>query len=142
MEKIELYNSLLGDIGNFVLVVFGFSVTLFTVLYSFILSKREQLKEFSDKIKNGSQDPLIHQRHSNAKKFIERFKRFNNHLIVTIFVDLIVYTSCMFIKYFISNIEVKETSTLLMGIFAIFIIIYVAVMLTLTVKDYLRITKI
>lgn len=142
MEKIELYNSLLGDIGNFVLVVFGFSVTLFTVLYSFILGKREQLKEFSDKIKNGSQDPLIHQRHSNAKKFIERFKRFNNHLIVTIFVDLIVYISCMFIKYFINDIGVKETSTMTIGISAIFIIIYVAIMLTLTVKDYLRITKI
>jgi hypothetical protein len=142
MEKIELYNSLLGDIGNFVLVVFGFSVTLFTVLYSFILGKREQLKEFSDKIKNGSQDPLIHQRHSNAKKFIERFKRFNNHLILTIFVDLIVYISCMFIKYFINDIGVKKTSTMAIGISAIFIIIYVAIMLTLTVKDYLRITKI
>jgi hypothetical protein len=142
MERLELYNSILGDIGNFVLVVFGFSVTLFTVLYSFILGKREQLKEYGDKMKSGSQDPLIHQRHSNAKKFIERFKKFNNHLIVTLFIDLFVYLACMFIKYFIDNIRTKEISTLTIGISATFIIIYVALMLTLTVKDYLRITKI
>ena len=37
MDKLELYNNILGDIGNFVLVIFGFSVTLFTVLYSFII---------------------------------------------------------------------------------------------------------
>jgi hypothetical protein len=142
MEKLELYNSILADIGNFVLVVFGFSVTLFTVLYSFIIAKREQLKEYSDKIKNGNQDPLVHQRHSNAKKFIERLKKFNFHLITTIFIDLIIYLICLVIKYFIDNLRIKEISTLIIGISAILIVFYVAIMLTLTVKDYLRITKI
>lgn len=142
MEKLELYNSLLGDIGNFVLVVFGFSVTLFTVLYSFILSKREQLKEYSDKIKYGSKDPLIFQRHSNAKKFIVRFKKFNNHLIATIFIDLSVYLACMIIKYLINNLQIKEISTIGIGILTSIIIVHVTIMLTLTVKDYLKVTKI
>jgi uncharacterized membrane protein len=142
MEKIELYNSILGDIGNFVLVVFGFSITLFTVLYSFIISKREQLKEYSDRIKKGDKDPLIHQRHSNAKKFIERFKKFNIHLIITIFIDLIVYVVCIGVKYFVSEMKTKELATIIIGIFSILVIIYVSVMLILTVKDYLKITKI
>lgn len=142
MEKLELYNSILGDIGNFVLVIFGFSVTLFTVLYSFILGRREQLKEYSDKIKIGDKNPLIHQRHSNAKKFIHRFKKFNTHLIFTIFVDLFIYFACISVKYFIDNMRIKEISTMILGLLAFLIIIYVALMLTLTVKDYSRITKI
>lgn len=142
MEKLELYNNILGDIGNFVLVVFGFSVTLFTVLYSFIISKREQLKEYCDRIKDGNQDPLIHQRHSNAKKFIVRFKRFNYHLIATIFLDLLVYIVCILFKYFADNLKLKESSTIVIGILSILIVIYVAIMLTITVKDYLKITKI
>lgn len=142
MEKLELYNSLLGDIGNFVLVVFGFSVTLFTVLYSFVLSKREQLKEYSDKIKQGNNDPLIYQRHSNAIRFIARFKKFNNHLIATIFIDLFVYLACMTIKYFVESVKIKETSTIVIAILTGLIIVYVAIMLTLTVRDYQRVTKI
>ncbi len=142
MDKLELYNSILGDIGNFVLVVFGFSVTLFTVLYSFIIGKREQLKEYSDKIKNGNQDPQVNQRHSNAQKFIDRFKKFNAYLVLTIFIDLVVYITCIAIKYFIDNIVVKEWSTIIIGGFAILIVVYVSIMLTITVKDYLRITKI
>ncbi|MBK8805526.1 MAG: hypothetical protein IPO21_02290 [Bacteroidales bacterium] len=142
MERIELYNSLLGDIGNFVLVVFGFSVTLFTVLYSFILSKREQLKEYSDKIKYGNNDLLIYQRHSNAIKFIDRFKNFNNHLIATIFIDLFVYLACMIIKYFVENLKFKETSTIVIAILTGIIIVYVSIMLSLTVRDYQRVTKI
>ena len=142
MDKIELYNNILGDIGNFVLVVFGFSVTLFTVLYSFIISKREQLKEYSDKIKYGDKDPLTHQRHSNAKKFIERFKRFNIHLIVTIFLDLVTYIACMLIKYLTSELKSKEIATFIIGILTFLVIIYVAIMLIITIKDYLKITKI
>lgn len=142
MEKIELLNNILGDIGNFVLVIFGFSVTLFTVLYSFILNKREQLKEYSDKIKDGNKDALIFQRHSGALVFISNLKKFNRHLIVTIFIDLVVYLSCMFSKYFLFDENVKETITFMLGISAIIIVCYVSVMLVWTIRDYIKITKI
>ena len=58
MIKMDILNNLLSDIGNFSLVVFGFTATLFTVIYSFIINKRENLKEISDKIKNGQIDPI------------------------------------------------------------------------------------
>jgi hypothetical protein len=141
MEKIDLLNNLLGDIGSFVLVIFGFSVTLFTVLYSFIISKREQLKEYSDKIKAGEQDPLVYQRHSNAILFINSLKKFNRHLIIAIFIDFIVYLCCMFSKYLIHLESVKETFTIVLSITTIVIIVYVSAMLIMTVKDYLRLTK-
>lgn len=142
MDKIELYNSVLSDIGNLVLVIFGFSVTLFTVLYSFIIAKREQLIEYSDKIKNGNKDLLILQRQSNAIKFIEKFRTFNRHLIITVFVDLFIYIACMIFKYLVSDLCIKEKATWILGIIASLIIGYVSIMLIITIKDYLKITKI
>ena len=142
METLELYQSILSDIGNFVLVIFGFSVTLFTVLYSFIIAKREQLKEYSDRIKTGSTDPLHIQRHSNALKFIKRFKRFNMHLVLTIFIDLGTYLSCMAIKYFINSEYRLRISTYVLITITVFILVYVVTMLVITVRDYLKITKI
>lgn len=53
----SILNNILGDIGNFSLVIFGFTATLFTVIYSFTINKRENLKEISDKIKNGEANP-------------------------------------------------------------------------------------
>lgn len=50
MDNLGFLDSILSDIGNFALVIFGFTATLFTVLYSFILGRREQLKEVSDRI--------------------------------------------------------------------------------------------
>jgi hypothetical protein len=142
MDKIELYNSVLSDIGNLVLVIFGFSVTLFTVLYSFIIAKREQLKEYSDKIKSGNKDILILQRQSNSIKFITKFRSFNKHLIITVFVDLFIYVCCILIKYLVCNLDIKEKATWFMGIIASLIIGYVTIMLIITIKDYLKITKI
>ena len=142
MDKIELFNSILSDIGNLVLVLFGFSATLFTVIYSFILSKREQLKEYSDKIKDGNKDILVLQRHSNAIKFINNFRSFNKHLIFTVIADLIIYICCMISKYFIECLDLKETITFIISCTTTFIVIYVIIMLIITIKDYLKVTKI
>ncbi len=143
MDKIQLYNNLLGDIGNLMLVVFGFSVTLFTVLYSFILNKRELLIEYADRIKRGEsdRDPLIMQKNSNATKFIHNLKRFNIHLILVIFVDLIAYLVCMFSKYIIQEKDCKGFVTLIVGILSLIIIIYVAGLLIFTVGNYFKNTK-
>jgi len=141
MEKIELFNNILADIGNFVLVIFGFSVTLFTVLYSFILSKKEQLIEYSDKIKKGNEDFIVNRRESNAKKIIDRLKKINNHLIIIIFVDFIIYVFCMGTKYIINSLNLKEPITIALGFTALVMAIYVFGMLIITVSDYLKITK-
>jgi hypothetical protein len=122
--------------------VFGFSVTLFTVLYSFILNKREQLVEYSDRIKKGEPDPLIYQRHTNATKFIKNFKKFNLHLIIAIIIDLIVYLFCMGTKYLITDEDFKLKTTYLIGLVTIGIVVYVSVMLIVTINNYVKITKI
>jgi hypothetical protein len=141
MDQLELINNVTSDIGNFVLVIFGFSITLFTVLYSFILSKKEQLIEYSNKIKNGSADLTIKIRESRSKSIIAKLKNFNRHLIFTIFVDLIIYILCIICKYLLISIEFKKNFAIALGISGILMVLYVFAMLIITVRDYLKITK-
>lgn len=142
LEVLNLMNSLLSDIGNFVLVIFGFTVTLFTVLYSFILSKREQLKEYSDRIKNGDKDPVLYQRSAFAKSIINRLKRLNSHLIGIISISFISYFLSLIIKYSIDNTHTKEYFVIGIGFITFLLVVYVAGMLFVTIKDYIKNTQI
>ena len=141
-EVLNLMNSILSDIGNFVLVIFGFTVTLFTVLYSFILSKREQLKEYSDRIKNGDKDPILHQKSTFAKSIINRLKRLSSHLIGIIAISFISYFFSLIIKYLIDNKHTKECFVIGLGSITLLLIVYVGIMLFVTIKDYIKNTKI
>lgn len=141
MNKIELYNSILSDIGNLVLVILGFSISLFTVLYSFIIAKREQLREYSDRIKEGNKELLVIQRQSNAIKYVNKFKAFNTHLILTVFANVIIYVSSIILKYLVSDQLLKERWTWIVGIFTTVILIYMIIMLLIALKDYLSVTK-
>lgn len=142
MDKIDIINNILSDIGNFVLVIFGFTVTLFTVLYSFILGKREQLKEYSERIKKGEIDPLLHQRESFAKNIIVRLKGLNNHLICIISVSFLMYLFSIVIKYLVEESYLKKDLLIALGIISLLLVLYVAIMLFLTIKDYVKNTKI
>jgi hypothetical protein len=137
-----ILDNLLSDIGGFVLVVFGFTITLFTVLYSFILSKRELLSEYSDQIKSKGSDPMLLQKNNNAKSIIIRLKNLNRHLIIIIFTTLSTYLLCMVTKYFVSNNCAKSIIIYISGIIVALIIIYVCIMLLVTIKDYYKNTRI
>ncbi len=89
--NIEELNDLLNDIWNFHLVLFGVALSIFTLLYSFILSKREELKSIADQVKAGDKSPLLIQRESFAKKYIKRLKSINDHAAVTIVITFILF---------------------------------------------------
>lgn len=141
MNNIAVLNSILSDISNFVLVIFGFTVTLFTVLYSFILNKREILRECSERIKKGDKNPLLYQKSSNSKNTIVRLKKLNIHLIIIIISSLMIYLISILSKYVISDFIKKKIILIIVFIFSILLVSYVSLMLFLTIKDYLRNTK-
>lgn len=141
MNSIEVLDELLSDLSSFSLVTFGFSVTLFTLLYSFIISKRETLKEFSDKIKEGNKDPFLLRRSSLAKNFILRMRRISKHIIITIIIEIFNYILCIINKYFVSILANKKRVIFVNVTLTIVIIIYISIMLGVTIRDYAKNTK-
>lgn len=139
-NTLEILQNILGDIGNFSLVIFGFSATLFTVFYSFILNKKEVLKELSNKIRIDN-DPLLSQMESNAILYIRKMKKMNIHVIISLFISLCVYVTSIIVKYFVSNQESKESLIRVLSLCSLLIILYIISMLITTVKSYMKTTK-
>ncbi|RTZ09851.1 hypothetical protein EKM05_05980 [Flavobacterium sp. GSP27] len=112
MEIIDIQkiNILLNDMWNFQLILFGLAVTLFTVIYSFIISKRDELRSIADTIKNGEQTAMIKQKETFAKNYIIRLKKINNNLIILILTTFLFSFCSWFAERFISeyNFELKK----------------------------------
>src|SRR5947208_26818 len=81
MNKVSFYDTILSDIWSVELTFLAVYLTLFTVIYSFILNKRDELIIISQQLKNGETNPLLKQRETFHRKYILRLKKVNRHLI-------------------------------------------------------------
>ena len=63
---------LITDISTFSLSIFGIGMTIFTVIYSFISTKKEYINEMSDIITSGNSCPETKAKFNIALKYIKR----------------------------------------------------------------------
>ncbi|MET3035914.1 hypothetical protein ABXT08_07430 [Chryseobacterium sp. NRRL B-14859] len=96
----ECLENILADITNFTLVIFGFCATLYTVIYSFVLNKRESLNEISELLKLGEKVPLHTLKETSYKNYILRMKKFNFYIIICLWFSLVMYVLALIVKYF------------------------------------------
>jgi len=139
---VDTLNNILGDIGNFSLVVFGFSATLFTVLYSFILTRRESLLEINERIKLNNGDPFLSKKKSGALNYILRVKVINRNLIFVLFSSFVFYIVSIVLKYLSLTYIEKKYWVIALTILVMGTSIFVIYIILKTVKDYLKTTKI
>jgi len=142
--SIEQINEILNDLWNFHLVLFGVALSIFTLLYSFILSKRDELKNISEQVKIGDNSPMLAQKESFAKKYIIRLKSANNHAGLTILVTFMLFTFSWFTLRIIPdcNIQFKLISFYAISFLTILIILYSMILFVKIFKQYKSETKI
>lgn len=92
--------NILADISNFTLVIFGFCATLYTVIYSFILNKKDSLNEIVELLKLGEKVPLYTLKETSYSNYIIRMRKFNSYIIICLWSSLVIYTISLIIKYF------------------------------------------
>lgn len=68
----------ISPLVTFHISLIGILVSIFTLLYSFIYSRKEELKEYSRLIKNGNKDPFVLQRSHFDAKYIKRASKISN----------------------------------------------------------------
>lgn len=81
---------ILGDLWTFHLTLMGISLSIFTLLYSFLLSKKGELLAISEQMKSGANDPLLAQKESLAGKYIHRLVSTNTHCLVVCICSIIL----------------------------------------------------
>lgn len=65
---------LLSDALSFYLTLCGIQISVLTLLYSFIMSKRSELELYAELSKKGNKDPLLNKRCQLAVSYIKRLK--------------------------------------------------------------------
>ena len=137
-------NSNLYDLWNFHLVVIGFSLSIFTLLYSFILNKRYELKTIAEQIKSGDKSPLIFQKEKFAIKYIMRLKIFNKNCIYIFITSTILFCCSWIALRFVddSQLLMKEIFVIIIEAFTILLCFYLASQFVKIYQHYNSETKI
>ena len=95
---------LITDISTFSLSIFGIGMTIFTVIYSFISTKKEYINEMSDVITSGKACPETRAKFNIALKYIKRQKKNNTMiLIITIGYLMLYVLSLLYLRLNLAN---------------------------------------
>lgn len=144
MNSIEQINDILNDLWNFHLVLFGIALSIFTLLYSFILSKRDELREIAEQVKTGNNSPILAQKESFAKKYILRLKSANNHSAIIILITFVLFIASWVSQRIISDDRfcLKQIMLASISILTIFVILYLILIFIKVYQHYKAETKI
>ena len=126
--KDEVIINLLSDIANFNLSIFGISVTVFTVLYAFLLSKKDFIKELNELIKQDKAQFYAIQKVSFALVHMRRWKSLNNHIAIVAFSSFFLYLFAITSKYINCNllsVRIALPLTFLLAIYLILMLVSV-----------------
>lgn len=142
--SVEQLNEILSDLWNINLILLGVSLTIFTLLYSFILSKRDELRGISEQLKIGSNSMVLSQKESFAIIYISKLKSANNHAAIIILVTFMLFLFAWISLRIIpdSNINFKQFSVYLTGALTVVILIYSILIFVKIYKQYRFDTKI
>lgn len=134
-------NESLGNISNINLAFLGISLTLFTVIYSFILNYRETLKEKTHERSSGNVSPSLKQKISFLKKNIKTFKSVNFHLKIIIYFSFSQFLIPILIIEFVNSNYYKEILEIILKICFYLEMIYMIILLFRIMRFYEKQTK-
>lgn len=124
------------------LSLFGFGVTVFTVLYSFILNKKNELSIFTE-LKNRQKTPgitIIDKKIIFAKKYISSTQKVNFHLLALIYYTFIMsILSILFICFdeYMSK-GLSKIMNIIISIFSMLSLIYIVFLLIKVTLRYFK----
>ena len=119
------------------IAIFGIAFTLFTLFFSFIFTKREELRNISTIIKSGNATIEIKQREKFAIKHIQRLKLINRHILILLCFSFVLSVGIFLCKNLYSAIIDKICVILTIGL-----TIYLVVLFCFIVVYYKKSTKI
>ena len=85
----EWISNVNSDLLSLHLALVGCFVSIFTLLYSFIISKKGELKMYAEQVNRGETSPTILQRQKFAASYIKRMSKVANHCLFLLILSLL-----------------------------------------------------
>jgi len=117
--------------------IFGITITIFTVLYSFILSKKSELSFLTQQHNSLEYSSIIESKITFVQSYLKKLKRINNHLFF-LFISAFILSvvSYVFILLSINSIIVPCFVLCLLFLFCGLSLIYILILLFFIGKQY------
>lgn len=144
MQTNNDFNIFLQDIWSVNLALLGMTLTIFTVLYSFIIVKRDELKITANKIKSGDKSIETKLSNKNLSKYIVDLKAINSTIVRAIIICFSIFLLSWSVHRLIP-VEyacIKRGATIILGSFTIGEIGYLIFSFTKILNHYKSTTKI
>ena len=119
------------------IAIFGIAFTLFTLFFSFIFNKREELRNISDVIKDGKGTFEIKKKEKFAIKHMQKLKLMNRHIIILLSSSFFTSVGIFLCRKSTLFIVEKICTILTVGL-----ILYLVVLFCFIVIYYQKSTKI
>jgi hypothetical protein len=142
--EISIINDILNDLWNFHLVLIGITLSVFILLYSFIISKRDDLKSISEQIKYNGTNPILTQKENFAIKYIQRLRKINKNCIYIFIISSVLCCGSWIALRIIKDdhIILKQVTLLAIGVLTITLCMYMAFQFLKIYRQYNSETKI
>lgn len=145
MNNILIYNDLakdcLSDLWTLHLTFIGILLSLFTLLYSFILSKRDELKIIAEQIKLGDKSPLIIQKRKFSIAYIKRLVNINKQCFYILSISIFL-ASCSWISMRLLNECMRFGALVIIFILTLLVVVYITYLAIKILKQYYHDIKI
>lgn len=97
----DFFKNCLADLCSIHLTIIGICLTIFTLLYSFIFSKRTEIANYSDALKTKNVDPLIAEKYGRTKRYIDDLSTIISKCKYAMISSIISWSICWIDKMFI-----------------------------------------
>jgi len=126
--------------------IFGITITIYTVLYSFILNKRNELSIYTDskRMQNETYNPILNRKIVFVEKYIKNTIFLNKHLLVLAFSSFILGSISFIIIVLKGYIAILRQNivNLILFILSILSLIYIFLLLIAILKRYIKEIKV
>lgn len=138
----EILIIVLKNIGSFSITMFGVEVTIFTVIYSFIVSKRAYFKAISHDMKiQKTPSTYLHTEMRFAIEYMNKLKKLNIFVICLAVISLILYGWSLFDISEIKDSLDLSCSQIILGWTSIVYIVATLILLGIYIAKYFKEVK-
>lgn len=138
--EIDVYKTILLDFSTILLTFVGISLSIITLLYSSILTRRDDLKIVSEKMKLGASDPELKRRKTIDINYIRKMDKVNRNLALSSIFQLLLAISCWIFARFLYG-DIVKWLFIFSTIGVILILIYFGYVLYRVMRRYLNDVK-
>lgn len=134
--NIQFIRDCFSDFCTLHLAIIGIGFTIFTLLYSFIYSKRTELLDYSEQLKSKSVDPLIAQRFGYARLYILKLAKINKYCGFAIITSLIAWILSWLGLRIFARYSILVTDIIIVNLVTIFEVAFCIRWLFVLIKNY------